>query len=140
MVQIENAYKQPILAIQLLSEIINQVVEFSETLQRADTEAVHLVKALARGRDTYPMLQLLHTQKNRLSVQTAANLFNGWAGDLRDRQDLFIQICRGMFSILESYLSLFATYVRSSRLRGHWGEAYNVFLGDLNRVMNKIQF
>lgn len=140
MVQLEKAYKQPILAIQLLSEIINQVVEFSETLQRADAEAVHLVKALAKGRDTYPMLQLLHTQKNRLSVQTAANLFNGWAGDLRDRQDLFIQICRGMVSIVESYFSLFATYIRSSRLRGHWEETYNVFLCDLNRVMNKIQF
>jgi DNA-binding response OmpR family regulator len=139
MVRLEKAYKQPISAIQLLSEIVNQVVEFSETMRGADADTVHLAKALTRGRDKYPMLQLLHTHKNRLSVQTAANLFNSWASDPRDRQDVFSQICQGMISILESYCLLFSTYFQSSGMRDQWREIYGVFLFDLKKVMNKIQ-
>lgn len=140
MVQLEKAYKQPILAIQFLSEIVNQVVEFSETLQGGDTEAVHLAKVITRERDKYPMLRLLHTQKNRLSVQTAMNLLNDWAGDLWGRQDVFNRICQGMIIVLESYCLLFADYFRSSRTYDHWRESYGVFLFDLKLVVNKIQF
>lgn len=140
MVRLEKAYKQPILAIQLLSEIVNRVVEFSETVHGDDTETIHIAKALTRERDKYPMLQLLHTLENRVSVQTAMNLFNGWAGDQRDRKEIFSKICQGMISILESYCSLLSTFFRSSRMCDEWRGAYGVFLFDLKQVMNKIQF
>lgn len=136
----EKKGKQPILSVQYLSDMVNRVAEFSEKIMNIDPRGGFLGKVLRKVSDRYSQMQLLHSQGNRLSVQTAVNLYNGWAGDRRERHQVFHQICVGIVEVMESYFSFFASSFRSPEMRDQWKETYSIFTGDLRKMIDKIQF
>jgi hypothetical protein len=132
--------KRPPAALELLAELVNQVIKYYEGIPKADANRGSLVKALMQAGDVYQQARILQAQYNRLSVQTAVNLYHSWAGDPNDRRYMFRQISRGMIHVLESYFSLFTIYFQSLAMRDQWKETYSVFIYDLTRAVDKVQF
>ncbi len=136
----EKKSKQPIFSVQCLSDMMNRVAEFSERVMNIDSRGGFMGKVLRKVSDKYPQMQLLHSEGNRLSVQTAVNLYNGWAGDRRERHQVFHQICVGIAEMVESYFSFFANSFGSPEMKDQWKETYAVFTGDLKKIIDKFQF
>jgi polyhydroxyalkanoate synthesis regulator protein len=136
----EKKGKQPILSVQCLSDMVNRLAEFSGRVMNIDPREGFMVKVLRKVSDRHSQMQLLHSQGNRLSVQTAVNLYYGWAGDLRERHQVFHQICVGVVEVMESFFSFFVSSFRSAEMRDQWKDACTTFTGDLKKMIDKIQF
>jgi hypothetical protein len=132
--------KQPVWSLQCLSDMVNRVAEVSEKEMNMDPKGGFMARALGKVSATYSQMQLLHSEGNRLSVRTAVNLYNDWAGDRRERHEVFHQICIGIIEVMESFFSLSVSSFRSPEMRDQWSEAYDIFTGDLKMRVDKIQF
>jgi len=130
--------RRPVRALTVVEAILNRLAEFAESIPGSDPAASSLVKALAREANHYPQVRLLYVKNNRVSAQTAANLYSGWADDSADRSHMFRQVCRGAVAVAEDYCSLFASYLRSRTRRELWHETYNVFVLDLARTLEAL--
>jgi hypothetical protein len=136
----EKAKKQSALALQMVTEMVNQVVVFSETWLDRETNADSLAKALAKAGDVCPAARLLQVQHNRLSVEIVSKLYSSWSGDMADRQQMFHEIAQSMLDVLETYFSLFTARFRSSSVADQWRETCGIFLADLTQMIDKIHF
>ena len=136
----KKSLKRPTLALQILTEIINEVVAYSETLPSAAVSSDSLTKALAKASDRYATIELLRIQGNRLSTEIVSQLYGSWTGDPGERRNVFAEISQGMLDILETYFAYFTTCFRSSSIAGQWHETCQVFLAELRQEVKKIQF
>jgi len=135
-----RSQRRPALALQILAEMVNHVMAFSEEWLDVEARANSLAKALAWAADVYPQVRLLHVQNNRLSAQTMSNLYSSWTSDSVERRETFHQIARGMVDVLETYFSLLADRFRSPSVADRWREPCRIFLADLTPVLKKIPF
>lgn len=135
-----RSQRRPALALQILAEMVNHVVAFSEEWLDVEARANSLAKALAWAADVHPQVRLLHVQNNRLSAQTMSNLYSSWTSDSVERRETFHQIARGMVDVLETYFSLLADRFRSPSIADRWREPCRIFLADLTPVLKKIPF
>jgi hypothetical protein len=134
-----KARGRPPLALQALTEMLNQAASFSEGLN-AKANANSLARALTLASELHPAARLLRTQDNRLSLQTVSKLYSSWADDPTGRREVFYQIGQAMLDVLESYFMLFTGSFRAPSLANQWRETCRVFLTDLTQVVETIRF
>ncbi len=132
--------KRPANALEILADLVNQIIIFSEGVSKVNTVESSLVKALIRASDIYPQARFLQAEYNRVSVQTVINLYGSWAGSPADRRYMFRQISHSLINITEYYFSLFMNNFRSPLMRDQWKETYGVFVFDLTRAVDQVQF
>jgi hypothetical protein len=132
----KKSKKRPVLALQVLTEMVNHIIVFS----REQLDEISLAKALDIASDLYPRARLLLAQDNQLSTQTVSNLYNSWSGDFTGRQETFQQIAHGMTNVLCTCLSFFIDRFRSPLTADQWKETCDNFLADLTRAINHIRF
>ncbi len=132
--------KQPIMAIQPLTEIINQVIVFFETLPNSDATGKALIEILANIADTYPTARLLRVQRNRLSTRIISRLYDDWADSIAERKQTFSEIIQCMLAIVEMYVLDITTYFLSPVIIGQWRETCEIFLAELRQEAEKLQF
>lgn len=132
--------KRPTVALQALTEIINEIVAYSETLPSEVISPDSLSKALANASDRYTTTELLRVQGNRLSTKIVVQLYGSWTGDATGRRSVFTEIGQGMLDVLETYFAHFTTCFRSSTVADQWHETFQIFLAELRQEVKKIQF
>jgi hypothetical protein len=132
--------KRPTNALEILADLTNQIILFSEGIPKINTVESSLVKALIRASDIYPQARFLQAEYNRMSVQTVINLYGSWAGSPADRRYMFRQISHSLINITEYYFALFMNNFRSPLMRDQWKETYGVFIFDLTRAVDQVQF
>ncbi|MDP9121606.1 MAG: DUF4388 domain-containing protein [Acidobacteriota bacterium] len=134
----QRIHRRPVRSLSVFAAIVNRAVEFSESIPGSDPSSSSLVKALGRQANKYPQVRLLYVKNNRVSVQTAVNLYAAWADDSADRGHMFRQLGRGTLAIAEDYFSLFATYLSSPARRELWTETSKVFVLNLGRTLEAL--
>lgn len=132
--------KRPSIALELLTEMVHLVLEQAEKIARNDQNVVSLRNIFVKLNEKYPQARLLYIEKNRLSVQTAINLYSGWASNTADRKHTFRQISYVMVELLEYYFSFLANSLHLSNLRNEIEETSGVLIMDLKRTLDKINF
>lgn len=136
----KRSRKRATLALQILTEMVNHVLAFSEKWLDAETQADSLAKALAEAHDIYPAAQLSWIRHAPLSDQTVLELYHTWAGNAASRLQAFHQTAQSLVYILETHFSIFATCFRSSSIADRWRETFSIFVPDLTQVVDTIQF
>ncbi|MEW6736841.1 MAG: DUF4388 domain-containing protein [Acidobacteriota bacterium] len=136
----KKIYKRPSLALELMEEIVNQVVEISEMTARGDLDMSSLKGALIKIYEKYPQARVLHIENNRISVQTAVSLHNSWASDPVERKYMFRQISHALIEILNYYFSFLASRLQLANVREEIEEIDDVFIADLKRALDVINF
>jgi hypothetical protein len=81
MIRLERNDKQPIWCLQCLSDMVNRVAQLSERETDMYPKGGFMERILDKVSANHSQMQLLHSEGNRLSVRTAVNLYNEWAGD-----------------------------------------------------------
>lgn len=132
--------RRPLLAIESLCEMVNQLVAFSEESSGASEKQLLLDPVLTKAGRKHPMARLLTTHMNRLSAKTASDLYRTWSSDPTERRAMFREICRGMVFVIEYYLELLAKQAHSPAMAEEWRESYDVFLRDLERAVDRVRF
>jgi hypothetical protein len=132
--------KRPSVALEVLTEMVHIVLEQAENVARNDLNLVSLRNVFVKLNDKYPQARLLYIEKNRLSVQTAINLYSGWASNSADRKHTFRQISYVMVELLEYYFSFLANSLHLMNLRNEIEETSGVLIMDLKRTLDKINF
>lgn len=136
----KKTWKQPALAIQRLTDIINETTTFAETLPGEAANPAYLESALSRAGENYPAIKLMRVEYTHLSAKIAAQLYNSWSGSQADRKLAFKEIGEGMLVILETYFAYFVSCFHSSIAAGQWRETCEIFLAELKQIIGKIQF
>lgn len=136
----EKNQKRPALALQILTDIVNEVVTVSEIWLDAEKYADSLDRALAKTGNIYPAAQLLQVRQNKLSGEVTLKLYNSWPGDKQGRRQMFEQIYLSMLDVLETFFSLLTACFHSPSTAGQNWELCNIFLADLTQTTGKIQF
>jgi hypothetical protein len=136
----KKSRKRPTLALQILTEMVNDILAFSEECMDAKAGTDSLTRALAEAGDMYPAAQLAWIQPNQLSDRTVSKLYSDWPGNAASRRQAFHQTGESMVYILEAYFSLFTARFRSSSAADRWRETFSIFVADLTRVVDKIKF
>jgi len=136
----QKIQNHPPVALQHLTDIVNQVVAFAEGLPDEAAGTAALSKIISRTADTYPTIKLLRVHENRLSSEIVSHLYNGWTGDARERKETFGELSQGMLKAIETYFSYFIAYFRSGAVAGHWHETCDIFMSTLNQEVKKIRF
>lgn len=132
--------RRPLLAVETLCEMTNRLIAFAEERTDAGEKRLAVEPVVTRAGRKHPMARLLTSHMNRLSTQTAADLYRTWSSDASERRTMFREICRGMIYVIEWYLELLAKQAHSEATADEWRESYAVFLRDLERAVDRVRF
>ncbi len=138
----EKGRKRPLVALEMLADMINQAVAFTESAGGRGDEAssAALAPVLQSAVGKHPMARVLTAQANRLSTANAASFYRLWATDEAERSRSFQEIARAMGLVFETFLDLSGRRLRSATAAGEWRESYGVFLRDLALTIDRIPF
>ncbi len=132
--------KNPKAALQILTELINETVTFSEIWLDMEKYSDSLARVLAKTSDIYPSVQMLQVQNNKLSVDVVLKLYNSWGKDSARRRKMFSQIGQCMLDIMETYFSLLLSCFYSPSTAELCRDVSDVFLADLTQTVDNIKF
>ncbi|MGZ6971427.1 MAG: DUF4388 domain-containing protein [Thermoanaerobaculia bacterium] len=131
-----NLKAKPSLLLQVLEELVNDVAEFSERIPDARLKG-SLQKALLRVNDEFPYARILPANSNRLSVQTAIDLYDH-STDTETRNYFLKQLRQALLQVLEEFFEFFATCFESADGDRQWRDTFRVYLADLTRAVTQI--
>lgn len=130
--------KQVATALQLLTEIINELAAFAEKLPT--DPPLHLNQMIDTAAKSYNTTRLLRVRQNRLSVGVLLKLHESWTGTATERQQTFKEISLSQIIIIQEYLSQLVNLFNADTIASQWRETCNIFLTELNQKINSIQF
>jgi len=134
----EKQGKQAVAALQILTEIINELAAFAEKLP-TDTP-LHLNQMIAIAAEIYSTTRLLRARQNRLAIDVLLKLHESWTGTASERQQTFKEISLSQIMIIQEYLSRLIDQFHDESTASQWRETSNVFLLELNQKINIIKF
>lgn len=132
--------KEPVGSLRILSDTVNKVAGFAERSLGDELPEGFLLNALLDASESFSHLKLLHADHNRLSAQTAINLYGGWTGDANGKNQAFQQISLGMVHVLESYLSYVAEFFDTPYLAQEWKETLEIYINELSDVVKSVVY
>ncbi len=130
--------REPVQTLKILSDSVNKVAVFAEQSLGGTLPEGFLRDALLDASGSFSHLKLLHADRNRLSAQTAINLYAGWAGDAAGKNQAFQQISLGMVRVLESYLNFITGFFGSTLLAEEWNEALGIYVNELKELVKSV--
>lgn len=128
---------KPSLLLQVLGDLVNDVAGFSERIPDPRL-AGSLQKALLRVNDEFPYARILRAKSNRLSVQTAIDVYNNWSDTAETRDYLLKQLRQVLLQILEEFFEFFAACFENAGREQQWRDTYRVYLADLTQAATEI--
>jgi hypothetical protein len=132
--------KQPTITLKMLTNMINELVTFSEVWLDVKENIDTLPRAIAKATDIYPEVGWLQVQRNTLSVPAVLELYDNLSKNPTGRRQMFSQITRGMLDVLGTYFSILMSRYHSADAAEMSKELCNVFLTDLTQAVEKIKF
>lgn len=132
--------KEPVQSLKILSDTVNNVADFAEQSFGEALREGFLLDALLDASGSFSHLKLLHADHNRLSAQTAINLYGGWTGDANGKNQAFRQISLGMVRVLESYLNYIAEFFSTPYLAREWKETLEIYINELSGLVNSVVY
>lgn len=132
--------KEPVESLRILSDTVNKVAGFAEQSLGGALPERFLPDALLDASGSFSHLKLLHADHNRLSAQTAINLYGGWTGDANGKNQAFQQISLGMVHVLESYLSYVAEFFSTPYLAQEWKETLEIYINELSESVKSVVY
>lgn len=132
--------KEPVESLRILSDTVNKVAGFAEQSLGGALREGFLLEALIDASGSFSHLKLLHADHNRLSAQTAINLYGGWTGDANGKNQAFQQISLGMVRVLESYLNYIAEFFSTPYLAREWKETLDIYINELSESVKSVVY
>jgi len=132
--------KEPVQSLKILSDTVNNVAGFAEQSLGEALREGFLLDALLDASGSFSHLKLLHADHNRLSAQTAINLYGGWTGDASGKNQAFRQISLGMVRVLESYLNYIAEFFSTPYLAQEWKETLEIYINELSELVKSVVY
>ena len=132
--------KEPVQSLKILSDTVNNVADFAEQSLGEALREGFLLDALLDASGSFSHLKLLHADHNRLSAQTAINLYGGWTGDANGKNQAFRQISLGMVRVLESYLNYIAEFFSTPYLAQEWKETLEIYINELSELVKSVVY
>jgi hypothetical protein len=132
--------KEPVQSLKILSDTVNNVADFAEQSLGEALREGFLLDALLDASGSFSHMKLLHADHNRLSAQTAINLYGGWTGDANGKNQAFRQISLGMVRVLESYLNYITEFFSTPYLAREWKETLEIYINELSGLVNSVVY
>ncbi|MEW6146032.1 MAG: hypothetical protein AB1598_13560 [Thermodesulfobacteriota bacterium] len=132
--------KEPVQSLKILSDTVNKTAGFAEESLGGALREGFLLDALLDASGSFSHLKLLHAEHNRLSAQTAINLYAGWTGDANGKNQAFQQISLGMARVLESYLNYIAGFFSTPYLAREWKETLEIYISELKELVKSVVY
>lgn len=132
--------REPVQTLRILSDSVNRVGAFAEQSLGGALREDFLRDALLDASGSFSHLKLLHAERNRLSAQTAVNLYAGWAGDAAGKNQAFGQISLGMVRVLESYLNFITGFFSTPETAMEWSEALGIYISELKELVTSVAY
>ena len=132
--------RDPVGTLSILSESVNRVAQFAEQSLGSSLREDFLRDSLLDASGGFSHLKLLHADRNRLSAQTAINLYAGWAGDASGKNQAFGQISLGIISVLETYLNFIAGFFSTPIYEEEWSEALGIYISELREIVSSVVY
>lgn len=130
--------KRPALALEILADIVNRVLKYSQTQVLADFSGVSLTGMLEQAVTHYPRAFGLTIQRSMLAVDEAIGRIEGRQTDGLDRGVIFQQTCHAVIELVGILFQHFTFGFRAADARERWRETYSVFLLDLTRGVDRL--
>lgn len=131
--------RQPFIALQTLTEMVNVLVAFTEESGRSQMGR-SLEKTITLTADHYPAVRLLQIQNNRLQPTVIVTLYRDWSAGKADRRNMFTEMARGIVEILESYFVYITSSFHSVEMADQWRDTCLLFLEELTNALQKVKF
>ena len=79
-------------------------------------------------------------ENNRISPQTAVNLYRGWTGDDKEKNSMFGQMSLGIVYVINSYFELITGSFNTKYMADEWKDAFEICSGELRELVNTIPY
>jgi len=129
--------KRPFIALQILTEMVNVLVTFTENELNGTGRA--LEKTISLTADNYPAVRLLQIRNNRLQSTVVVTLYRNWSAGKADRRDMFTEMARGIVEIMESYFVYITSSFHSAETADQWRDTCLLFLEELTNALQKVK-
>lgn len=132
------------LALRILTDMVNQVIQFSETefwtaeVRYAEKGTSTLDELLKETTNIYPLTRLIQTQHNRLSVSAISRLCSALDGDPVRRKENLYQVVSAMVYLIENYIKRFMLALRTPDIRNECQDVADTFIADLVKLTEKL--
>lgn len=130
--------KRPAQALQILTSIANQTLEFSEAIFGRERSAQSLQTIFAQAVAANPAAQGLEPTANRLRPDAVAELYTNASTGSR-RQQIYSDVSRSIIGVIDAYFAQLTGCFRSSATISELKEAYEFFLSDLTSVVEQVK-
>jgi hypothetical protein len=132
----KNVRRRPVAALQILTEMVNELAEFSEGVLGKSKSSEVSRKVLNEAEADCPSLRGFQPQNNRLPNDMAATLYNDASSGARSQ--VFAALCESMISIMDAYFALFTSSLQSETVIARLSEVCRHFLTDLLRMIEGV--
>ena len=127
-------------ALEGLSRLLQQICGFSAVPGRPARGAEALAAAWGRARDSHPEVHLLRLAGDRLEVDALVQRHRSWTGERDERRALFSALARGIVRIAGLLLLGISQGFQSAEAAARWQEVMGVFILDLIRALDRVEF
>ncbi|MGE3540600.1 MAG: hypothetical protein AB7N91_24565 [Candidatus Tectimicrobiota bacterium] len=126
----------PLLALEYLIKLTNQLVEFTAQLPLASAKKFTLETLLSRDRKNYSQLGLKHVRDGRLALE-AFEALHVRQGGMR-HPNTFQQLCRDLLRVMNICLNICVKAFSAPETRQQWRTVYSGFLVNLARAIQRL--
>jgi hypothetical protein len=121
----------------LVTAVVNSMV--AVVTARCSDPGVRPSHVLPRLADDHPYTQLLGEERDRISIVTAAGVLKSWTSTTESRQQLYLDLCRGLLDVLIFYGNTASTFFRSNREREEWRATFGLFVDGLWTAIHEVE-
>lgn len=131
--------KRPLLALDVLVEMVNASTDFVRLKIRKSGRTVSLKRILEETNATFPAGRFLAvTEKNQLSAMMIHQLYRNWNGRPEERRAMFVEVVGCLLRMLKSLFRYLLSFFRSAEVAQPWQEMLQLFLQDLAQIMERV--
>lgn len=126
---------EPLQNVQILIEMVNQVIDYSEDQLQMKNDEWPLKSTIAQVKETLPAVRMLNVQRNRISDQIPM-LIKIIDGNQDDWVEVYRQVCTVLVTVHQEHFVLLTEKFHSTLVADQWKETFKAYLDDLSDVLN----
>ena len=128
---------KPLQELTILASLVQEAQGFLDNAPIA-MDFPSLKELIEEGTLVHPMLRLLFTKENSLSLNVVENLYRDWQDAEDERRRFYLEFRQGLIALLELQLEKLSGCLPGNGPQEEWQETCSVFLGELRECVQAV--
>jgi len=134
----KRGHVRPTFAVPIITQIVECIGDFCMNRMELADDVNAVILIAANAEQVEKSAKNFLDQVNRLSASAMITIFSNKGDDPQGLRDTFGTIAESAVKIVEEYVTVVLSFLKSPTMVDTWKEVYGVFVNDLRKVVSDI--